>query len=393
MLLRTGKSARRGYHAGNARVYMDWRESFLRRFGPGLLGGITLSQWIKLLRRYGLNIDGSRLPRACAITAQSLKNSLLQIVERYRYESRIRDIVVQPPLFVLGHWRSGTTHLHESLAQDPRFASPNLFQVSFPHTFLCSEATDAKIVAFFLPRHRPMDNMEWGPGSPQEDEFALLAATFMSPCMAWVFPRQRDQFKRYLTFQEVEPGEVAQWEAAFVRFLKKLQWRYQRPMILKSPPHTARIRLLLELFPKAKFVHIHRNPYRVFQSSQHTLRIMLDWQALQRSCPEVVDDWIIAQYKDMYESFLRERPSIPAGSYYEVSFEELNRNPLEEVRKLYRGLDLPDFAEVEARLRTYIGSLAGYKKNSFEELSSELKARLAHEWRACFEAWGYPTGL
>ena len=53
-------------------------------------------------------------------------------------------------------------------------------------------------------------------------------------------------------------------------FLKKVQFIVPRPLVLKSPPHTARIRQLLEWFPEAKFVHIRRDPYRVIQSRLHT---------------------------------------------------------------------------------------------------------------------------
>jgi hypothetical protein len=370
---------------------MNWRESFLRRFGPGLLGGITLSQWLKLLRRYWREIDLPRLPRVIAITAQSLKNSLVSVREHRKFEPLVRDVTIQPPLFILGHWRSGTTYLHELLARDSRFAFPNIFQTSFPQTFLTAEPMERKVLAFFVPKHRPMDNVEWGLASPQEDEFAICALTFLSPCMGWVFPRRRKEFKPYLTFQEAKPTELVQWQTAFVGFLRKLQWRFQRPLVLKSPPHTARIRLLLELFPNARFVHIRRDPYRVFQSTRHTLKLMLDWQGLQRGCLDDLDDWIIDQYEEMYDAFFDQKSSVPAGAFHELSFEQLNQDPLGELSRLYRGLSLPDFGVVEPGMRDYINSLAGFKKNSFPELSPQLKARLARQWKACFDAWGYST--
>src|SRR5205814_10706786 len=93
--------------------------------------------------------------------------------------------------------------------------------------------------------------------------------TLRSPFMACVFPRQKQKFERYLTFKSADATELAAWEKAFMGLVKRLQFRDGRPLILKSPPHTARIRLLLELFPQARFVHIHRNPYTVFQSLQH----------------------------------------------------------------------------------------------------------------------------
>src|SRR6476660_735134 len=121
---------------------MTWREKFLLNFGPGMLAGITLSQWAKLLWKEAAHIDLSRLPRVIAITSQSLKNSLLLKLENRRYANGIRDLKLQPPLFVLGHWRSGTTHLHQLLAQDTRFAFPTNFQVAFPQTFMTAKALE-----------------------------------------------------------------------------------------------------------------------------------------------------------------------------------------------------------------------------------------------------------
>jgi len=124
---------------------MDWRDSMLRHCGPGVLSGIVLRDWVKLLRAEWRAIDFSRLPRVLTITTQSLKNSLLLMLERGRFDALLEKVVVQPPLFVLGHWRNGTTHLHQLLAQDTRFAFPNTYQVSFPHTFLSSEAREARL--------------------------------------------------------------------------------------------------------------------------------------------------------------------------------------------------------------------------------------------------------
>jgi hypothetical protein len=86
--------------------------------GPGLLGGITFGQWIRLLRQENFEVDLARLPRALAITLQITKNSVLHFYERHRNDALVESVTVEPPIFVLGHWRSGTTHLHQLLAQD-----------------------------------------------------------------------------------------------------------------------------------------------------------------------------------------------------------------------------------------------------------------------------------
>lgn len=368
---------------------MAWREALLTRLGPGILAGIALGDWIKLLRNERFAIAPSCLPRALSITAQSIKNSAWRAIERRRLGARVKDAAIQPPLFVLGHWRSGTTHLHNLLCADQRFAFPNNYQVSFPHTFLSTEASSARLLSLFLPRRRPMDNVEWTIESPQEDEFAICAATLKSPCMAWVLPARRARFEKYLTLQGASTSEVAEWREALELFLKKLTFKYGRPLVLKSPPHTARVRLLLEMFPEARFVHVRRHPHVVFQSSQRMFRVNLEWHRLQRRRLDELDDWVIRQYRQMYDAYFMERNLIPPGRLHEVCFEDLEEDPMSQLQATYAALGLPDFDAVRPVLERYVASLVGYRKNTFPELPECLRSRIAQEWRRCFEEWGY----
>ena len=372
--------------APNIRPWREWRHTFLRLVGPGILAGITFQQWSKLRKTFP--IDPSLWLRAISITTQSIKNSFWAKRER-RFEPLFKDVTIQPPVFILGHWRNGTTHLHNLITQDQRFGYPTGYQVSFPQTFLSTEKKNTPVLSFFLPKRRPMDNVEMTIAAPQEDEFALCATTFMSPCIAWIFPRQKEQFEKYLTFRNVDPDEVTEWRDAFYTFLKKLQWRDNRPLVLKSPPHTARIRLLLELFPNAKFIHIHRDPDTVFLSTRRTFQIIATWHNLQKMDVPDLDDWLIRQYRRMYDAFFEDRTLIPRGNYAEVAFEQLERDPIGEIRKIYQTLSLPDFTTFEPTLKKYVTSLAGYQKNTFPNLDPNLKTRLRREWHRCFAEWGY----
>src|SRR5687768_13309312 len=89
---------------------MAWRDTLLFHFGPGLLGGITLGNWVRLLRDNRFAVSTSCTLRALAITFQSIRNSVSGWYEDWRYGPRLKDVAIPPPLFVLGHWRSGTTH-------------------------------------------------------------------------------------------------------------------------------------------------------------------------------------------------------------------------------------------------------------------------------------------
>lgn len=367
-----------------------WRESLLTKVGPPLpLCGITARQWRKLLRAVHFDVDSPYRLRAVSTTAWSIVNSVYGWLENKLYGSKVATVHVEPPIIILGHWRTGTTHLHNLMALDSRFAFPNTYQVTYPSTFLCTEVTSTKLGAFFLPPTRPMDNVRVSFQAPNEDEFAICGTTLYSPYVGLMFPRRQADYDPFLTFRGVPEDIIAQWKAALMLFVKKLTWKHGRPLILKSPSHTCRIKLLLDLFPNARFVHIHRNPYDVFQSTCHWLRTAAPWWNLQRPDFDGLEERILRTYRQMYEVFFEEQPLIPAGHFHEIGFEDLEAEPVAEVRKLYNALSLPAFEEVEPALRQYLGSLSEYKKNTLPEPSSPLRERIAREWRRCFVEWGY----
>jgi hypothetical protein len=227
---------------------------------------------------------------------------------------------------------------------------------------------------------------------PNEDEIDLANLTGLSPYLGFVFPGRREYYDRYLTFQHVGEQEVKLWKDALTVFLKKLTLKYDRPLILKSPPHTCRVRLLLEMYPDARFVHVHRDPYVVFRSTEHAYRVGLRWFGLQKPDSNDHAAYIIDRYKAMYDAFFAERVLVPAEQLHEVAMEDLEREPISQMRTLYERLRLPDFDLVEPNLRTYLGSLHNYKKNKYPDLSPELRRAIGKAWGRCFDEWGYARG-
>jgi hypothetical protein len=288
----------------------------------------------------------------------------------------------------LGHWRNGTTLLHNLFSLDERFAYPNTFQALFPHSFLTTERVGSMVVDWFLPNNRPMDNVPMGGKTPQEDEFALSVLSLQSPLLGWVFQRDRSTHDRFLTFAKATPEERARWRSSFLDFLRKLSWKYDRPLVLKSPPHTARIPLLLEMFPDARFIHIHRNPFAVFQSSRRMFEVNFAFDGIQQRRDDLVD-WILGQYRAMYDAYLADRRQIPPGNLCEIAFESLEANPLDVVRHVYQQLSLPDFGQAEPAVRTHLAQIANYKKNVFRPMPADLQRRVVEAWEPCFAEWNY----
>jgi hypothetical protein len=304
---------------------MSWREAFVTRLGPGAFSGMTLGDWLRVLWENRFHVDPRYWPRAANITAGSVINSFFRRWEDLHYGHLIRQAPVPPSLFVLGVWRSGTTHLHNLLAQDERFAFPNTYQVFYPHTFLTTEHMHSRFVAAVMPEKRPQDNVRLGVNEPQEDEFAQCSLTGYSIAMGWAFPRAR-HYDRFLTFRDASTAEIRRWQAALHGFVQKLSFKYGRPLVLKSPGHMGRIRMLLEIFPDARFVHIHRHPYAVYQSSLHTARQVQKWWALQSYQRPDFEEFTLRQYREMCDAYFQQRSLIDPSRFHELSYEDLERN-------------------------------------------------------------------
>ncbi len=84
---------------------------------------------------------------------------------------------------------------------------------------------------------------------------------------------------------------------------------------------------------------------------------------------------------------------IPAGQYHELSFEDLEQDPVGQIQSLYSALGLPDFTETLPALHDNVRSVQGFQKNVFPALELERRRRIAKEWRLCFEEWGYSLDL
>jgi omega-hydroxy-beta-dihydromenaquinone-9 sulfotransferase len=356
------------------------------------LTGITFGSWLKLLAQNKCQISPAYVHRAAVITLASLSNSAFAALENWRFGTAIEQTKLsQPPLFILGHWRSGTTYLHELLAQDTaQFQFPNTYQVVNPYTFLTTENFTTKMFPWLVPDKRPMDNMALKFTSPQEDEFAPLLMTLTSLYLGISFPRRTAHYDRYMTFRDVDPAEIQAWKDAFVQFCKKLSLRDQRALLIKSPPHTARIRTILEMFPDARFVHIHRDPYRVFQSQRHFFDTAGWFTYLQKPDLAALDETILNRHEVMYDAYYEDLPLIAKDRFHEIRFDALEADPVGQMAALYEHLSLSGFSDFEPKLRRYVDSLSGYQKNDFTELDDATKAIVARRWTRSFAKGHYP---
>ncbi|HID38625.1 MAG TPA: sulfotransferase [Calditrichaeota bacterium] len=260
--------------------------------------GILFRDWFALLKKHKFKIHPKHLLKVLFITFRSFINSRDHKKEIQQFESLIQKTEIEhDPVFIIGHWRSGTTFLHYLLSQDKHFAFTNVFEGRNPHTFLSNQALLEKRLERYKPQKRVMDNVSVQLISPAEDEFAMAIIALKSPLLGWLFPQNRDYYDRYISFETVPEEELNYWKNRYLYFIKKLTLKYKRQLLLKSPINTARIRHLLNIFPKAKFIHIHRNPYDVFRSSLKLFNTAVRNSELTNSSLQNFEEYILSHYK------------------------------------------------------------------------------------------------
>lgn len=343
------------------------------------------------VRAVGGAMDARHWLRAGIINGCSPLWAPMRGLESRCYGHVVRDTAIaETPLFVLGHWRTGTTHLHNLICQDPQFAYVTTFQTLAPEMFLIGRHTLRPLIARAMPAKRPMDNMALGPDLPQEEEFAMCNITLHSFYVAFYFSRLLPEFfQKYVLFKGISETERDAWQAAYLGVLRKATLHGNgRPLALKNPTNTGRIPELLRLFPNARFVHIHRDPFRVIPSTIHLLRNIVDTIGFQDLDDAAIEDHVLHFHQALTAKYLADRLLIPPGQLAEVAFEDLTQAPVATIGEVYAQLDLGGWDRAETPITAYAARHANYERNRFE-LSRRLQQRIEDHCGAAIDAWGY----
>jgi hypothetical protein len=376
-------NANRRFGDGPIHAYRPWMVRFWH--------GMSAPAWWRLVKHDRFAVDPSRWYIASSIDVMSVLNSIGRgLQEMLMGHVARRTKLAEPPLFVLGHWRSGTTLMHELLIRDPANTYPNTYECFSPHHFLVTEPFVTPFTRWLLPAKRPMDEVETGWDRPQEDEFALCNLGLPSPYLVWAFPNNGPVHENYLDLSNLTSDERERWKRALFGFVQNVATVRNRRIVLKSPPHTARIRTLLEIFPDARFVHLVRDPLSLFPSTVRLWRSLSEVQGLQ--APTKLDEWleesVFTTLQRMYAAFERDRQLVPPGHLVDVRYEDLIADPKREMRRVYEELGLGDFRRVEPGIDRYLAEQKDYRTNRYQ-LPPEIESQIRDRWRGYFERYGY----
>jgi omega-hydroxy-beta-dihydromenaquinone-9 sulfotransferase len=376
--------------AQTAKPTSEQKPGYKDRFWiPRFWDGMCLVGWLRLLVKNRCAVSLNCIGMALIISLVAVINAFLWLIQTLLFGRRIaRTKIEHDPIFVIGHWRSGTTLLHELLVGDRRHTYPDTYACFAPNHFLASGWWMKPCLKVLLPSRRPTDNMPAGWDHPQEDEFALCNMGVPSPYLTIAFSNRPPQCQEYVDFRGVDPPALNRWKQAMLWFLKCITLHDPKRIVLKSPPHTGRIRVLLEMFPKAKFVHIVRDPYVIFPSTVNLWKRLYCDEGLQKPTYKGLEEHVFTTFTRMYEAFERDRDLIGPGQFCEVRYEDLVANPVGEMRRVYEELALGDFESARPGVEAYLAGQKGYKTNRYQ-MPPELRAEIARRWGKFIRKHGY----
>lgn len=337
----------------------------------------------------GVKVDREYLGKFRATDCiQHILEPFYRINER-RWE-KLPEMKMEAPVFILGHWRSGTTYVHNVISGDPRYGYCTTYQTVFPHLMLWGQGFFKACTKFFMPSHRPTDSMELGPDLPQEEEFALVNMMPYSFYNFWIFPQLTGIYReRYLLFNGISPHERQAFKDSLDKLIRISLYTQGKSVFLsKNPPHTGRISTLLEMYPDAKFIYLIRNPYTVFESTRSYFRNIIQSLQLQKISDSQMEEDILTTYRELFEKYESEKGLIPEGNLAEVRFEDFEKDPMEVVRDIYRNLSISGFEEARGSMEKYVTGHKGFRKNKYS-YSDRTVALVEKNWSEAIDKWGY----
>jgi len=196
-------------------------------------------------------------------------------------------------------------------------------------------------------------------------------------------------YDKFLTFSDASENEYNVWKENLTYFLKKVSLNDNRRLLLKSPESTARINLLLELFPNAKFINIHRNPFDVYKSTKNLYKKVFKPSYFHKVSNKHLEERIFKVYKNMHEAYFKSVDLIPENNFMDISYEDLINNPMKTIQSIYKDLCMELTDNTQKKMEIYLDSVNDYKKNEYSKTGEELVNKIFSEWEMCFKSWNY----
>jgi len=354
------------------------------------LSGTFFVNWIKILIDNKFRIYWKYIPKALYVTLMILIMTPFRISEKNNFNKIKKKVKLDSPIFIIGHWRSGTTFLHYLMGQDKNLAYVSTFETMTPNMMIKNEKIFKNIVKNHLPNKRPMDNLELNADLPYEEEYAVANLSPYSFYHAWYFPKNmRKYFDQNVLYKNNSNGIKEKWIETYDYFLRKISYKNNgNQIVLKSLVNTAKIPIILEKYPNAKFIYLHRDPYKVYLSTWKLYTKILPIFSFQIIDEKILDKEILYNYKYMINKYLNDRKLIPKNNLIEIKYENFVNNPLETLNEIYVKFNLKSYDISENNFKKYLLKHKNYKTNNYS-INENIKEKIFNEWNFSFKEFGY----
>lgn len=302
-----------------------------------------------------------RWPQALVLGLSGVAVQPLAWLQSLLYGRALRQLELpSDPVIVIGHWRSGTTYLHQLLAADLQAATArNAFTIA-PQVALLLKPLLVPLLGRWMSAMRPIDAVPWGPMDPQEDEVGLARLSFDTNMAGVAFPQEYPFHFRRCVLSST-PG----FRRQFLHFCR-LTLLYEGPTkshwLIKNSAHTARVSLLLELFPKARFVLLQRDPLDSVRSLVQVKQNLANLVGLQPT-PDAVRqvEETASAHRLLMEAFDAARAQIPDGQLVEVPYDALVEAPLATVERIYSELSIAGWQQAQPKIAARVEQSKHYR--------------------------------
>jgi len=292
----------------------------------------------------------------------------LQLTDLWRrYAAAITASDIQRPIFITGMPRSGSTFLHELLAEDPVNRVPRVWEVMFPvplkdklPTSTEQRVRKAEFYLWCFRRLAPGADSVYPmrAGTPHEcvaiHSYTFLSEEFVSTC----------HIPTYEAFlRKADSAPAYRWQKQFLQYLQL--GCSTRRWVLKSPDHVRTLDKLLAAFPDALVIRTHRDPIDVIKSQLQLTQVLEGLYARPGEYDQLAKREVrtLADVSDHMIRFQDEHP-LKSAQFVDVTYQELVTDPLAVVRRIYDQLSarlMPAAAAQMYRLASNRSRYAGKK--------------------------------